>query len=66
MTQDEITQEVEKIEKMDAVEMARLWRFAPAGHPYFYYPLYDHFKKRFASLGGFTPSISKKIEGDVR
>jgi len=55
---------IDKINNMSHIEMCRLWRFAPSGHPYFdstqpYYKifrarLYDHF-------GGFTPEISKEI-----
>ena len=49
------------IDVMTQEDMARLWRFAPAGHPYFRNDLpevYDYFKARFT---GFTPEISKKI-----
>ena len=55
--------EVAKINKMSQLEMARLWRFAPAGHPYFdgTKPYYKIFKERFEELGGFTPEISKAL-----
>ena len=51
------------IPTMTQEEMARLWRFAPSGHPVFdaKYPLFEMFEKRFKELGGFTPEISKKI-----
>jgi hypothetical protein len=44
---------------MSQEEMARLWRFAPSGHPVFSndLPLFG----RFEELGGMTPEISKKI-----
>lgn len=29
------TEEIERINQMSQIEMARLWRFAPSGHPYF-------------------------------
>jgi hypothetical protein len=58
-----IEQEIEKINNMTAEQMARLWRFAPAGHEYFVSGsvLNEHFKKRFKELGGMTPEISKRI-----
>lgn len=63
MDQQEIDQHIQDINKMSQEDMARLWRFAPSGHPYFdnTIPLYGVFKKRFDELGGFTPEISKKI-----
>ena len=62
----EFQEEVENINKMSRIEMAHLWRFAPSGHKYFdlRLPYYDIFKKRFAELGGFDPSISKAIGWD--
>ena len=59
-----IQQEIEKINNMTHEEMARLWRFAPAGHPYFdsTKPFFKVFKKRlFEHFGGFNPQLSKKI-----
>ncbi|MGK0272155.1 MAG: hypothetical protein ACI88H_002821 [Cocleimonas sp.] len=55
--------EIDNINKMSQLEMARLWRNAPSGHPYFDTSKHYHqiFKKRFEQLGGFTPSISKQI-----
>jgi len=61
---DKINQiEVDKINKMTRVEMARLWRFAESGHKYFdsSKPYYVIFKTRFSELGGFSPEISKEI-----
>ena len=54
---------INKINNMTQVEMARLWRFSPVGHPYFNdrLPFHEIFKKRFEKLGGFTPEISKRI-----
>lgn len=54
---------VAKINGMSHVGMARLWRFAPPGHPFFdrKRPYYEIFKKRFEELGGMTPEISKEI-----
>jgi len=51
-----------EIDSLSRINMARLWRFAPAGHKYFVRgPVFDYFKARFDKLGGFSPSISKKI-----
>ena len=57
---------MDRIHDISHVEMARLWRFAPSGHPYFdtSLPYFEVFKKRFDELGGFTPEISKQIGGD--
>jgi hypothetical protein len=54
---------IDLINKMDHVEMCRLWRFAEAGHPYFdtSKPYYAVFKARLDAFGGFTPEISKAI-----
>lgn len=49
---------------MSQIEMARLWRFAPSGHPIFSTlndPLFQIFEERFQELGGMTPKISKAI-----
>jgi hypothetical protein len=56
-------EEIEIINKMSREEMCSLWRFAPAGHPYFKRGngLTEAFEKRFKELGGFSPEISKKI-----
>jgi len=67
MTDEELKQEIERINRLGREQMARLWRFSPPGHRYFKSPLAEHFKKRFFDeLGGFSPEISKKIgwEGD--
>lgn len=62
-TDEKYQQEVNKINSMTQYEMAKLWRFAPSGHPYFdaELPYYEIFSKRFAELGGFTPEISKDL-----
>ena len=61
---DEEMNEIEKINQMSRMEMARLWRFAPSGHVYFdiMKPFYSVFEKRFfGKLGGFTPELSKAL-----
>jgi len=61
--EDADAKEIERINQMSQYDMASLWRHAPSGHPYFdsSKPYYEIFKKRFDSLGGFTPEISKSI-----
>ncbi len=63
MEQSEIQEWMEKIDGMSHLDMAKLWRFAPSGHPVFNsnLPLFQHFKERFDSFGGMTPAISKAI-----
>ena len=63
MTEEEILAHKNQIEKLSREEMCRLWRFAPAGHPYFQrdLPLWEVFEARFEKLGRFSPEISKKI-----
>ncbi len=60
MTKAEQKRWEDEIDSMSQTEMARLWRFAPSGHPIFdkTLPLFARFEKRFK---GFTPEISKSI-----
>ncbi|MBN2039608.1 MAG: hypothetical protein JW864_06180 [Spirochaetes bacterium] len=63
MTEEIINEWKKKIDEMSHIEMATLWRFAPAGHPVFdmTLPLSDYFEARFKKLGGMTSEISKQI-----
>jgi len=63
MTPEQIEEWERRIDAMDQMEMARLLRFAPAGHPVFRrdLPLYERFEARFAALGGMTPGISHAL-----
>lgn len=63
MNAEELQAEIDEINSLTQFEMARLWRFAPAGHRYFdsTKPLHAHFKARFEKLGGMTPEISKRL-----
>ena len=63
MTDEEVKVWKDKIDKMGPGELLHLQRFASIGHPVFKttLPLYEHFKKRFDSLGGITPGISKQV-----
>ena len=59
----DITDWKAKIDAMSHIEMCRLVRFAPSGHPVFdrTLPLYEYFNERYKALGGMTPKISKTI-----
>lgn len=50
-----------QIDGMSQMQMARLHRFAPSGHPVFNTTngLHEYFEARFKKLGGFTPAVSK-------
>lgn len=63
MTEVEIEKHKKDIDGMSQEAMARLWRNAPSGHPYFVTgtPVWEHFDKRFK---GFTAELSKKIGWD--
>lgn len=62
MTPDDLSRHKRDIDTLDQIAMARLWRFAPTGHPYFSCrELADYFTARFDALGGMTPAISKAI-----
>lgn len=51
-----------RIDSMTREEMARHWRFAPHGDAIFSSKAHaDRFVKRFRSLGGMSPEISKRI-----
>lgn len=59
-----LKEELNKINKMNHLEMAYLKRFAPSGHIYFsslYPELINEFKERFEAFGGMTSEISKQI-----
>lgn len=60
MTPKQIEQYKRQIDAMSQEAMARLYRFAPAGHPFFddRLPLWEYFQERFK---GFTPQLSKAI-----
>lgn len=66
MDQLTIDKHIEIINNLSQIELARLYRFAPSGHPYFdsHLPLYEIFLERFTSLGGMTTEISKAIGWD--
>ena len=67
MTPEQIEKHKADIDKLDVIQMARLRRFAPAGHIYFdrKFSLYLHFENRFQSLGGMTAEVSKLIGFDA-
>jgi len=62
----EFAEECEKIRSWSHEDCARLWRFAPPGHPWFTCDgLWAEFKAHFFKLGGFTVEISKRIGWDA-
>jgi len=63
MTEPILTDELKKeIDEMTQYQMARSWRFSPAGSVYFKRgPIFDYFEKSFKEKGGMTPEISKSI-----
>lgn len=62
MKEEKAIELMKEIDVMSHVEMAKLWRFAPAGHPMFEHGnVFQHFKERFTSFGGMTPEISRQI-----
>lgn len=60
MTPEEIKEHKANIDAMSQLAMASLYRFAPAGHPYFVTgtELCDYFVARFK---GFATGISKEL-----
>ena len=54
----------QRIDNLTREEMASRWRFVPAGDPMFRDDAGKYFEQRFKELGGFSPSISKKIGWD--
>ena len=64
-TDEEILEMKGQIEKLSRWDIAYLIRFEPSGHAYFRNDLrflYDTLMKRFVSLGGWTPGLSKAID----
>jgi len=67
MSEIEIKKCKEEIDNLSHEEMCKLWRFIPAGQNLCpsnkenNMEVEEYFIKKFHSLGGFTPEISKKI-----
>ena len=64
MNRQELSDEHKReIDAMSHEDMARLWRFGPAGHHLFERrsAQFNYFMDRFNSFGGMTPEMSKKI-----
>lgn len=58
---DHVEKMMADIDAMTQEQMARLWRFASAGSPYFQGVVGKYFVKVFKEKGGFTPEISKRL-----
>lgn len=54
---------LEKIAQLTHYEMCSLYRFAPAGHPYFIRdtPEEKAFSARYEIFGGMTPEMSRAL-----
>ena len=64
MDNERTEEHLSHIRTMSHVDMARMWRFTPSGHPYFntdYPMLVNEFAKRWELLGGMTPEVSRLI-----
>jgi hypothetical protein len=64
MYTNEMIKAKKDIDNMSQYEMAKLWRFATLGHPYFDKTNGDisqYFIKKFMEKGGFTSELSKQI-----
>lgn len=60
---------MDKINNMNHLEMAILYRYAEPGHPVFKSSnreLSDAFNERFNAFGGWTPEISKAASPEVK
>lgn len=63
MEKQQIKLEKQRIDGMSQYQMAHLYRFSPAGHPYFVRDteLCEYFSRKFHEAGGWTSEISKKV-----
>ncbi len=63
LTEFELEVWKQKISHLTLEECARLYRFAPQGHPVFNVelPLYSLFSTRYTALGGLNSELSHKI-----
>jgi hypothetical protein len=62
LTEKDIQEAIEHIKRLSHIELAKLWRSTPIGHPYLNQklPIFPVFKERFFDhFGGFTPKISE-------
>ena len=63
LTDREIERWKSRLLRMDRLPMARLYRFAPVGHPVFRrdMTLNTIFNQRFKQLGGMSSEVSQQI-----
>ena len=55
------TEMKQRIDSLSREQMARKWRFSAGGDSMFQGEVGDYFFKRFRDLGGWSPTLSKKI-----
>lgn len=61
-SEEDIEKYLATIQELSHKQMAKLFRFAPAGHPYFAIPrVAEAFRQRFDKFGGMTADLSKEI-----
>jgi hypothetical protein len=66
MSEDETNALLRKVEQMSHEDMARAWRFAPVGSPYFAdQRVWDVFNARWQAFRGWNPELSKRIGWDT-
>ena len=68
MNEESTKQHIDYINTMTHEDMARMWRFAPSGHPYFnvkFPEIVSAFSERWKGFGGMTTVISKRIGWDA-
>ena len=63
MNEKRIREKKNRIDQLEYWELAYLWRFCDAGHPFFDHklPFYKHLEARFVKHGGMTKEMSRNI-----
>lgn len=68
LSREQLDEWIDKINAASHKELCLLERFAPGGHPVFYwkFEIFKLFDQRFFKLGGMTPPMSKLIGFDLK
>ena len=63
MNEKRVQEKLKRIDSLEYWELAYLWRFCDAGHPFFDHtlPFYKHLEARFVEHGGMTKEMSRHI-----